>query len=70
MPAGLFNDTMAGICKDNGEVCRRGTGDHVPSVLDMTGSVSNDELSFWRREISVRYVNRDALFTFGFEAIG
>jgi hypothetical protein len=37
--------------------------------LHVPGCVGDDEFSFRRGEIAIRHVNRDALFTFGAQAI-
>ena len=36
----------------------------------MTGSVGDDEFSFSGRKVSIRNVDRDALFAFFFETVG
>ena len=48
----------------------RCTRDHIARVLLMTGCVGDDVFTAWRGEIAIRDVNRDALFAFGFQAVG
>src|SRR5512138_3904806 len=39
VPDGLFEDTLAGINQDQGNVCGAGTGHHIPRIFNMTGCV-------------------------------
>ena len=48
----------------------RCAGDHIARVLLVTGRVGDDVFTTRRGEVAIRDVDGDALFTFGFEAIG
>ena len=61
---------LAGVDQHEGEVGRRGTGHHVPRVLDVARGVGDDELAARRREVAVRHVDRDALLALGPQAVG
>ena len=63
MPPGLFHNTIPCIDDDQRHVRRRRAGDHVPGVLNVSGRVGEDEFAFGRGEVTVRHVDRDALFT-------
>ena len=60
---------MTSVNEDNRQVACRRTGRHIASVLLVSWAVGNDELSFSGREISVGYVDRDALLSFRLQAI-
>ena len=68
--AGLLDHTETGVDEDDGEVRGRGTGDHVPRVLDVAGRVGDDELPLRRCEVAVGHVDRDALLALGAETVG
>ena len=69
MATGLCQHTLAGIQQDDGQVCRRGTGDHVARVLLVAGRVGNDELALFGREEAVGDIDGDALLALGRQAI-
>ena len=60
---------MAGVDQNDRQVCGAATGGHVPSVLLVTWRVGDDEFSLGRAEITVGDVDRDALLSFGFQAV-
>jgi len=70
VPLGLLDHSFAGIDEDDGEVGGGGAGDHVASVLDVTGCVGDDEFAPGRGEVAVGDINRDALLALGFQAVG
>ncbi len=70
MAFGLGENTVAGIDQDHGQVGGRSSGGHIASVLLMARSVGDDELAFGCREISIGYIDRDALFAFSSQTIG
>ena len=70
MTDGLFHDAMSGVYQNHGEVCSGGSRNHVPGVLDMARSVRNDEFSFRSSEITIGYVDGDALLTLRSESVG
>ena len=66
----LFDDALARIHEDDGKIRGRSAGDHVARVLHMPRRVGDDELAFWRGEVAIGHVNRDALLAFGAQAVG
>ena len=67
---GLFDDALARIDEDDGEVGGGGAGDHVAGVLDVARGVGDDELALGRGEVAVGDVDGDALLALGLEAVG
>ena len=65
----LLNHAMSSVDQNDGEVARGGPGSHVPRVLFVARRVSDDELSFGRREIAIRDIDCDALLSFGLETV-
>ncbi len=70
VPAGLFDDAVAGVDEDHGEVGGGGAGDHVAGVLHVAGGVGEDEAAACGGEVAVGDVDGDALFAFGAQAVG
>ena len=70
MTTGLFYHTLPGIDENNDQFRIAGSGNHVPGILDMTGSISYDEFSFGCGEITIRNIDGDALFSFRPQTIG
>ncbi len=68
--ARLRQHAVARIDQDDGKVGRRCAGRHVARVLLVAGRIGDDELPLRRREVTVRDVDRDALFALGAEAVG
>src|SRR3954451_1746500 len=69
VPACLIDQTLRRIDEDHGELCVRGTGDHVAGVLLVTGSIGDDELAAIGREVPVGDIDGDALFALGGQSI-
>ncbi len=67
---GLLHQAVEGVNQDESNVGRRGTGHHVPGVLDVAGRVGNYELPLRRSEVAVGHVDGDASFAFGFQSVG
>ena len=61
----LFEDAVACVDEDDGEVGGAGSGDHVAGVLDVAGCVGDDEFAVGCGEVAVGDVDGDALFAFG-----
>ena len=70
MTSGLLDDAVAGIDEHQREVGGRSAGDHVAGVLDVAGSVGDDELAGRRREVAIGHVDGDALFPLGAQSVG
>ena len=70
VPAGLLEQTVAGVDQDDRQLRGRGTGHHVAGVLNVAGRVGDDELALGRGEVAVGDVDRDALLAFGAQAVG
>ena len=70
MAFGLGQHPITSVDQDDGELAGRCARDHVAGVLLVPWRVSDDELAPSRRKVSVGNIDSDALFTFGFEAIG
>ena len=68
--ARLGQDALARVDQHDGEIGRGGAGGHVAGVLFVARRVGDDELALGRGEVAVGYVDGDALFAFGAEAIG
>ena len=69
MSSCLFYHTLSCIYQDNDQVSIGSTRDHIPCVLHMARCISDDELSFWRSEITIRYINGDTLFSLRTESV-
>ena len=67
---GLFDDPVAGIDENDGEVTVGCTGRHVTGVLFVSGAVGNDELALVSRKIAISYIDGDALLALGLETVG
>ena len=61
---------LGGVYEQYGGVGGGGAGDHVAGVLFVAGGVGDDEFAAGGGEVAVGYVDGDALFAFGFEAVG
>jgi hypothetical protein len=70
VPARLFEDALARVDQDDGEVGGGGARHHVAGVLDVAGGVGDDELAARGGEIAVGDVDGDALLALGAEAVG
>ena len=66
----LLHHAVAGVDEDDGEVGGGGAGDYVTGVLDVAGSVGDDELALGRGEVAVGHVDGDALLAFGPQPVG
>ena len=66
---GLGEHTLAGVDQDHGHVRRGRAGDHVARVLLVARGVGHDELAVLGGEEPVGHVDRDALLTFGRQAV-
>ena len=69
MAAGLFDDTLAGIDENDGQIRGAGSGDHVARVLNVARGVRDDEFPLGSGEIAVGNINGDALLALCFQAI-
>ena len=69
MPFGLLDDPLPGIHKNNCHIRGGGPSHHVSGVLDMPGSIRDDELALGRCEITIGNVNSNALLSFGTQTI-
>src|SRR5699024_294102 len=69
MTTSLSLHTVTRINQNNRKVTGRCTCRHVTGVLLMPRSVGNDELTFFRREITICHINSNALLTFSLQAI-
>ncbi len=70
MAARLLAQAGGRIHQHQGQVRRRGSGRHVPGVLDVPGAVGDDELAVGCRGVAVRHVDRDALLALGAQSVG
>lgn len=69
VPTGLFDHAFARVDQDDGEVRGRRPGHHIAGVLDMPGSVCNDEFAAGCREVAVGDIDRDPLFPLGAQSV-
>ena len=69
MAACLLDHSLTGVHENNSQVSRRGTRHHVPCVLDVAWSISDDKLTLGSSEVAVGYINGNPLLTLGFEAV-
>ena len=68
--AGLFDDAVAGVDQEQGEVGGGCAGDHVAGVLHVAGGVGEDEFAPGGLEVAVGDIDGDALLALGAEAVG
>ena len=61
MSAGLGQDALAGVDKQDGQIRCRGTGDHVAGVLLVAWSICQDEAACRGLKEPVGDVDGDAL---------
>ena len=69
MTAGLREDTLTRVDKNDGEIRGGGAGSHIAGILLVARAIGNDELPAPSREIAVGYVDSDALFALGAKSI-
>jgi len=69
MAACLCNDSHSGVYQNDCQVSGGAAGNHITRILFVSRSIGNNEFTIICREITVGYVNRNALFTFRFQAI-
>ena len=69
MSLGLLDDPLPCIHKNNRHIRGGSPSHHVAGVLDMPGSIRDDELALRCREIPVGDVNGNALLPFGTQTI-
>jgi len=69
MAARLGQHPLAGVGQDDRRIGGRGAGGHVARVLLMAGGVGDDEAAPLGREIAIGYVDGDALFALGQQAV-
>ena len=69
MTAGLRQQTLPGINQQHRHVRSGGAGNHVACVLFVAGSVGKNEPAALGLEITVRDIDRNALFALGCEAV-
>src|SRR5580704_1754344 len=65
----LWKDPFRGIQENHGKVRRGRARGHVAGVLFVPWSIRDDEFSPGGREITVGYVDGDALFAFRAQAV-
>ena len=70
MATALLDDSLARIDQDDREVGRRGTGHHVPGVLNVARGVGDDELPVRGRKVAVGHVDGDPLLPLRSEPVG
>jgi hypothetical protein len=66
----LRQNTFPGIQQHQGHVRSGRSGCHVPGVLLVSRCVGDNELALSRGKITIRYVDRNALFALCSEAVG
>ena len=66
----LFQYPVAGIDKDDAQVCRRGTRHHVTGVLHVSRGIGNDKLTLGCSEIAVSHIDGDALLSLSPQTVG
>ncbi len=69
MPDCLLQHSLSCIHEDDGKVGCRSTGNHVPGILNMTGSIGDNEFSFRSGEITVGHINGYALLTLSAQTV-
>ena len=70
VPAGLLQDTLAGVNEHDDGVRGGRAGHRVLGVLHVAGAVREDEAAAVRGEVAVGDVDGDALFPLGAQAVG
>ncbi len=70
MTACLRKNTLCNVDQKNHQLSSRSSGRHVASVLFVAGTISNDELTSWSREVSISYVDGYTLFTLSSKTVG
>ena len=70
VPAGLLQDTLAGVNEHDDGVRSGRAGHRVLGVLHVAGAVREDEAAAVRGEVAVGDVDGDALFPLGAQAVG
>ena len=70
MASCLFHYAMASIDEDQGGICRRGAGHHVPCVLNVPGGIGDNKLARRGGKVAVGDVNGNALFALIFKTVG
>ena len=70
VPAGLLQDTLAGVDEHDDGVRSGRSGHRVLGVLHVPGAVREDEAAPVRSEVAVGDVDGDALLAFGAQAVG
>ena len=65
----LLEQAVAGVDQHDRQLGGRRAGHHVARVLDVARRVGDDEFPLGRGEVAVGDVDRDALFTFGAQAV-
>ena len=66
MAFGLLNYPFTGIDENDCEIRRRGSSDHISGVLEMPGSIRDDEFAFRSSEVTISNIDGDPLFSLGF----
>ena len=69
VPAGLLDHAGSGIDQDNRKVRGRGTGHHIPGVLNVSRSIGNDKFPLGSGEVAIGNINRDPLLPLGPETV-
>ncbi|SLD12932.1 Uncharacterised protein [Mycobacteroides abscessus subsp. massiliense] len=69
MPAGLLDDTLAGVNQQDHQLRGGGAGHRVPGVLHVARGIGQDERALGCREVAVRHVDGDALLAFGAQPV-
>lgn len=69
MAAGLDQDAFGGVDEDDGQVGKGSTDSHVARIFFMARRVGDDEAAVVRAEITIGYVDGNALFPFCHEAV-
>ena len=70
VPVSLLSNTITSINNYKRGIGSRRPGNHIAGVLNVAGSISNNELAFRRCEITVSHVDGNSLFAFGSKSIG
>ncbi|MCB5293120.1 hypothetical protein BJQ90_02565 [Arthrobacter sp. SO3] len=70
VPAGLLEDTLAGVNEHDDGIRGGRAGHRVLGVLHVPGAVREDEAAAVRGEVAVGDVDGDALFPLGAQAVG
>ena len=70
VPAGLLQQPVAGVDKNDYQLGGGGAGDHVAGVLQMPRGVGDDEFPLGGAEVAVGNIDGDALLTLGTQSVG